>query len=69
MHYRDIAHAIKHLLDAVNEVFTQIGVAEDRHRLDKKKKDFVKYSKRFSTTLKDFFKDNRYVYSIYFYLF
>ncbi|XP_067948005.1 programmed cell death protein 10-like isoform X2 [Watersipora subatra] len=56
---KDIAQAIKHLLDSVNDSFTQLSVIEDRNRLDKKKRDFVKYSKRFSTTLKDFFKDNR----------
>ena len=56
---RDIAQAIKHLLDSVNEAFMQLNVIEDRTKLDKKKRDFVKYSKRFSTTLKDFFKDNR----------
>ena len=64
LYFRDIAQAIKYLLDAVNDAFTQINSLEDRNLLDRKKRDFVKYSKKFSTTLKDFFRDNRFV-SIY----
>ena len=66
LYFRDIAQAIKYLLDAVNDAFTQINSLEDRNLLDRKKRDFVKYSKKFSTTLKDFFRDNRFV-SIYTY--
>jgi len=64
MFCRDIAQAIKHLLDAVNEVFGHIHSMEEKNNLDKKKREFVKYSKKFSQTLKEFFKDNRWVMGI-----
>lgn len=54
---KDIASAIKHLLDAVNNIFPYI---EHSHRqaLETRKREFVRYSKKFSNTLKDFFRDN-----------
>ena len=48
---KEIAGAIKGLLEAVNEV------SSGRRALEQKKREFVKYSKRFSETLKEFFKD------------
>jgi len=56
---KDIAQAIKYLLDAVNDAYRQIHGQDEKSVLDRKKRDFVKYSKKFSTTLKDFFRDNR----------
>ena len=53
---KEIASAIKKLLDAVNEVSAYIPGASGKAALDQKKREFVKYSKRFSNTLKDFFK-------------
>lgn len=55
---KDIASAIKNLLDAVNNIFMYVDQAK-RQVLEKRKREFVKYSKNFSNTLKDFFKDNQ----------
>jgi len=55
---KDIANAIKNLLDAVNSVFVYIHGQQQKQNLELRKRDFVKYSKRFSTTLKDFFRAN-----------
>lgn len=54
---KDIASAIKHLLDAVNNIFPYIDHAH-RQALETRKREFVRYSKKFSNTLKDFFRDN-----------
>lgn len=54
---KDIASAIRLLLDSLNSVLPLANDAS-RHRLEGHKKDFVKYSRIFSNTLKDFFKDN-----------
>lgn len=60
---KDIASAIKELLDAVNEVFKNcqtVGkMKEYKKVLEHNKKEFVKYSKSFSDTLKQYFKDGR----------
>lgn len=57
--YREIASAIKKLLDAVNEVSAYIPGTSGKQALDQKKREFVKYSKRFSNTLKEFFRDGQ----------
>ena len=57
---KEIASAIKKLLDSVNNVITHtIDDEEDEKALDleEKKKDFVRGSKRFSNTLKDYFRN------------
>jgi len=55
---KEIASAIKKLLDAVNEVSTFTpGVG--KQALEQRKREFVKYSKRFSNTLKEYFKEGQ----------
>lgn len=57
--YREIASAIKKLLDAVNEVSAYIPGPNNKQALEQRKREFVKYSKRFSNTLKDYFKEGQ----------
>lgn len=57
--YREIASAIKKLLDAVNEVSAYIPGPSNKQALEQRKREFVKYSKRFSNTLKDYFKEGQ----------
>ncbi|XP_050425940.1 programmed cell death protein 10 isoform X2 [Adelges cooleyi] len=54
---KEIASAIKKLLDAVNEVSGYIPGPSNKQALEQRKREFVKYSKRFSNTLKDYFKE------------
>lgn len=56
---REIASAIKKLLDAVNEVTGYIPGSAGKQALDQRKREFVKYSKRFSNTLKEYFKEGQ----------
>lgn len=55
---REIASAIKKLLDCVNEISNYTSSPTDRQALDTRKRDFIKYSKKFSTTLKEYFREN-----------
>lgn len=55
--YREIASAIKKLLDCVNEISTYTSASLDRQALENRKRDFIKYSKKFSTTLKEYFRE------------
>lgn len=56
---KEIASAIKKLLDAVNEVARFINFSSGKQQLEHRKREFVKYSKRFSTTLKEYFRDGQ----------
>ncbi|XP_067669810.1 programmed cell death protein 10-like [Haliotis asinina] len=56
---KEIANSIKTLLDAVNRVIGEMAPSENGSKqiLEDRKKDFVRYSKKFSNTLKDYFRD------------
>eukprot|EP00088_Acartia_fossae_P040598 TRINITY_DN4228_c0_g1_i1.p1 TRINITY_DN4228_c0_g1~~TRINITY_DN4228_c0_g1_i1.p1 ORF type:complete len:212 (-),score=69.79 TRINITY_DN4228_c0_g1_i1:309-944(-) len=56
---KEIASAIKRLLDAVNEVSQYIPGTQGKQALEQRKREFVKYSKRFSNTLKEYFKEGQ----------
>ncbi|XP_025832970.1 programmed cell death protein 10 isoform X2 [Agrilus planipennis] len=56
---KEIASAIKKLLDAVNEVSGFIPGTTGKQALEQRKREFVKYSKRFSNTLKEYFKEGQ----------
>ncbi len=57
--FREIASAIKKLLDAVNEVSALVPSSAGKQALEQRKREFVKYSKRFSNTLKEYFKEGK----------
>jgi len=54
---KDIAQAIKNLLSKVNESLKKCSVREYKKLCDQQKKQFVRDSKTFSDTLKQYFKD------------
>ncbi|XP_044741703.1 programmed cell death protein 10 isoform X1 [Chrysoperla carnea] len=56
---KEIASAIKKLLDAVNEVAAFIPGSTGKQALEQRKREFVKFSKRFSNTLKEYFKEGQ----------
>lgn len=56
---KEIASAIKKLLDAVNEIGSFIPGVTGKQAVEQRKKEFVKYSKKFSTTLKEYFKEGQ----------
>ncbi|XP_046587436.1 programmed cell death protein 10 isoform X1 [Neodiprion lecontei] len=60
---KEIASAIKKLLDAVNEVAGFIPGSAGKQALEQRKREFVKYSKRFSNTLKEYFKEGHFRHS------
>jgi len=56
--FREIASTIKKVLDAVAAVSALVENSNARTSLEQRKREFVKYSKRFSTTLKEYFRDS-----------
>ncbi|XP_053207469.1 programmed cell death protein 10-like [Panonychus citri] len=54
---KEIASAIKKIMDCVNAISDYTFDLSDKQVLDIRKREFIKYSKRFSTTLKEFFKE------------
>ncbi|XP_026468624.1 programmed cell death protein 10-like [Ctenocephalides felis] len=56
---KEIASAIKKLLDAVNDVSGFLPGSPAKQALEQRKREFVKYSKRFSNTLKEYFKEGQ----------
>uniref|UniRef100_A0A915B010 Programmed cell death protein 10 n=1 Tax=Parascaris univalens TaxID=6257 RepID=A0A915B010_PARUN len=53
---KEIASSIKKLLDATNAVM-QVVPPSAQQSVEKRKREFVHYSKRFSNTLKEYFRD------------
>ncbi|KAK0393625.1 hypothetical protein QR680_000317 [Steinernema hermaphroditum] len=53
---REIASSIKKLLDATNAVI-QVVPASHQQAVERRKREFVHYSKGFSNTLKDYFRN------------
>ncbi|CAF1067863.1 unnamed protein product [Didymodactylos carnosus] len=56
---KEIASAIKKTLDAVSNTFQYLKTSEGRQALENEKKEFIKYSKNFSNTLKAYFRDSK----------
>jgi len=56
---KEIASGIKKLLDAVSSVAEYIPGSHGKQSLEHRKRDFVKHSKRFSNTLKEYFKEGK----------
>jgi len=54
---KEIASTIKKVLDSVAGVSALVSNSNARSLLEQRKREFVKYSKRFSTTLKEYFRD------------
>ena len=57
---KEIASSIKQLLDAFNKVIEELpaGDSGSKQILEDRKKEFVRYSKKFSNMLKEFFRDS-----------
>ena len=56
---KEIASGIKKLLDCVNEIITMIPLPSDRQSVENRRREFIRYSKRFSNTLKEFFREGQ----------
>lgn len=54
---KEVASAIKKLLDCLTDIIRQTEIASRRRALEDRKRDFIKCSKRFSNKLKEFFKE------------
>ncbi|XP_074598624.1 programmed cell death protein 10 Ccm3 isoform X2 [Brevipalpus obovatus] len=56
---KEIASAIKKLLDCVNAITNYIYDPTDKQVIEVRKREFIKYSKKFSNTLKEFFREGQ----------
>ena len=56
---KEIASAIKKTLDSVTNTFQYFKTNDGRQALENEKKEFIKYSKNFSNTLKAYFRDSK----------
>ncbi|CAF0794143.1 unnamed protein product [Rotaria sordida] len=56
---KEIASAIKKTLDSVTNILQYIKTNDGRQALENEKKEFIKYSKNFSNTLKAYFRDSK----------
>ncbi|CAF2231015.1 unnamed protein product [Rotaria magnacalcarata] len=56
---KEIASAIKKTLDSVTNTLHYFKTVEGRQALENEKKEFIKYSKNFSNTLKAYFRDSK----------
>ncbi len=55
---KEIASAIKKTLDSVSNTYQYFKTLDGRQALENEKKEFIKYSKHFSNTLKAYFRDS-----------
>lgn len=56
---KEIASAIKKTLDSVSNTYQYFKTIDGRQALENEKKEFIKYSKHFSNTLKAYFRDGK----------
>lgn len=56
---KEVASAIKKLLDCLTEIINRTEFSSRRQALEDRKRDFIKCSKRFSNKLKEFFKEGQ----------
>lgn len=56
---KEVASAIKKLLDCLTDVINKTDISSQRQALEDRKRDFIKCSKRFSNKLKEFFKEGQ----------
>ncbi|CAF2366063.1 unnamed protein product [Rotaria sp. Silwood2] len=56
---KEIASAIKKTLDSVTNTLQYFKTNDGRQALENEKKEFIKYSKNFSNTLKAYFRDSK----------
>lgn len=54
---KEVASAIKKLLDCLTDIINRTESPSRRQKLEDRKRDFIKCSKRFSNKLKEFFKE------------
>lgn len=56
---KEVASAIKKLLDSLTLIINRTQLPSRKQALEERKREFIKFSKRFSNRLKDFFKVGR----------
>lgn len=54
---KEIASGIKKVLDCVTEIISTLSSTNDKQVIEIRKRDFIRQSKKFSITLKDFFRE------------